>query len=86
MTEDGNYSEDFGKEKIGVFHDFDYESLEKWVLEIDRVGLRSTLTAGGDASVRRILDMYDKCQKDENGRLINRQGFVFFTSVILRTI
>lgn len=82
LTEDGNYSEDFGKEKIGVFHDFDYESLEKWVLEIDRVGLRSTLTAGGDASVRRILDMYDKCQKDENGRLINRQGFVFFTSVI----
>ena len=82
LTKDDKYADDFGKEKIGVFHDFDYESLEKWVLEIDRVGLRSTLTAGGDASVRRILDMYDKCQKDENGRLINRQGFVLFTSVI----
>lgn len=82
LDENGKYPANFGTEKIGVFKDFDYESLEKWVLEIDRVGLRSTLTAGGDASVRRILDMYDKCQKDENGRLVNRQGFVFFTSVI----
>lgn len=82
LTKDDCYADDFGKNKIGVFEDFDYESLEKWVLEIDRVGLRSTLTAGGDASVRRILDMYDKCQKDENGRLVNRQGFVLFTSVI----
>ena len=81
LTEDGNYSEDFGKEKIGVFHDFDYESLEKWVLEIDRVGLRSTLTAGGDASVRRILICTTNAKRrkwtpDQSSRIC------FFTSVI----
>ncbi|MBR2635885.1 MAG: amidohydrolase family protein [Oscillospiraceae bacterium] len=82
LNEDGSYPEGMETDPIGVFGEFTYEKLEKWVLEIDRVGIRSTLTAGGDAAVKRILDMYDKCQKDENGRLVNRQGFVFFTSVI----
>lgn len=51
----------------------DYEGIEKDVLEADRQGFRFTLHSEGDGAFRRILDIYDKCQK-EDGKLLNRHG------------
>lgn len=54
--------------------DISYEDIERQVLEADKNGLRFTLHSEGDASLKQILDIYDKCDKDENGRLKNRHG------------
>lgn len=52
----------------------DYENLERQVLEADRNGLRFTLHSEGDGAFHRILDIYGKCQKDGNGKLLHRHG------------
>ena len=51
----------------------DYALLEEDVLKADREGLRFTLHSEGDGSFHKILQIYDKCKK-ENGKLKNRHG------------
>lgn len=53
--------------------EIDYEAIERDVLAADRVGFRFTLHSEGDGAFRRILDIYDKCEKAD-GKLKNRHG------------
>ncbi len=52
----------------------DYKELERQVLEADKNHLRFTLHSEGDAALHKILAIYDKCEKDAEGKLINRHG------------
>lgn len=44
----------------------DYEALERTVLEADKKGFRCALHAEGDGAVRKVIDIFEKCRK-ENG-------------------
>lgn len=52
----------------------DYEAIKKDVLAADKAGLRFTLHAEGDGAFKKILDIYDLCEKDEKGHVKNRHG------------
>lgn len=52
----------------------DYENLKEQVLAADREGLRFTLHSEGDGAFKKILDIYEECEKDAGGKLKNRHG------------
>lgn len=52
----------------------DYDTIEKEVLLADENGFRFTLHSEGDGAFRRILDIYEKCRRNEDGSLQNRHG------------
>ena len=52
----------------------DYDTIEKEVLLADENGFRFTLHSEGDGAFRKILDIYEKCQRNEDGPLKNRHG------------
>lgn len=54
--------------------DIDYETIEKEVLLADENDFRFTLHSEGDGAFRKILDILDKCKKNEDGTLKNRHG------------
>lgn len=62
-----------GTESCGI-KKIDYEDLEKQVLEADKNGLRFTLHSEGDGAFHRILNIYEKCQRTADGKLVNRHG------------
>ncbi|MCQ2507410.1 MAG: amidohydrolase family protein [Dorea sp.] len=41
---------------------------------VDAEGFRFSLHAQGDAAISKVLDIYESCKRDENGRLINRHS------------
>lgn len=51
--------------------EIDYPLIEKELQEVDQSGFRYSLHAQGDGAVHKVMEMYDKCQK-ENGKLLNR--------------
>lgn len=51
----------------------DYDMIEKEVLAIDEKGFRFSLHAQGDGAIRKVLDIYEKCQK-KDGKLVNRHA------------
>lgn len=52
----------------------DYDTIEKEVLSADENGFRFTLHSEGDGAFRKILDIYEKCRRNEDGSLLNRHG------------
>lgn len=52
----------------------DYDTIEKEVLLADENGFRFTLHSEGDGAFRKILDIYEKCRRNEDGSLQNRHG------------
>ena len=54
--------------------DIDWEKLKNDVIEADRRGFRFSLHAQGDGAIAKTLDIYEKCQRDEEGRMINRHA------------
>lgn len=48
------------------FEEPDYEGLEQAVLEADKKGFRCALHAEGDNAVRKVIDIFEKCRR-ENG-------------------
>lgn len=54
--------------------DIDWNKLEKDTIEADKRGFRFSLHAQGDGAIAKTLDIYEKCQRDENGRMINRHA------------
>ena len=52
----------------------DYGTIEAETLAADAEGFRFSLHAQGDAAIAKVLDIYDKCKKDSNGRLLNRHA------------
>ncbi len=53
--------------------EIDYPLIEKELLEADENGFRYSLHAQGDGAVHKVVEMYDKCRK-ENGKLVNRHA------------
>lgn len=53
--------------------EIDYPLIEKELMEVDKNGFRYSLHAQGDGAVHKVVELYDKCRK-ENGRLINRHA------------
>lgn len=53
----------------------DYEALEKSVLQADRQGFRCALHAEGDLAVRKVIDIFEKCSK-ENGKRDARHAII----------
>ena len=52
----------------------DWKKLESDTLEADKRGFRFSLHAQGDGAIAKTLDIYEKCQRDEKGKLINRHA------------
>ena len=50
--------------------DIDWDLLANDTFKADTEGFRFSLHAQGDAAISKVLDIYDSCQKDENGKLI----------------
>ena len=52
----------------------DYMILKEQVLEADSKGMRFTIHSEGDGAFRKILDIFEECEKTEDGKLKNRHG------------
>lgn len=52
----------------------DWDLIRNEVLSADAEGFRFSLNAQGDASVAHVLDIFDECQKTQEGRVKNRQA------------
>ena len=52
----------------------DWAKLEKDTIEADKRGFRFSLHAQGDAAIAKVLDIYEKCQRDEKGKMVLRQA------------
>lgn len=50
----------------------DYNMIEQEVLAADKNGFRFALHAQGDAAISKAIEIFDKCQKDKAGRLLNK--------------
>jgi predicted amidohydrolase YtcJ len=53
--------------------EIDYDLIEKETLAADAENFRFSLHAQGDAAICKVLDIYEKCKR-ENGRLVNRHS------------
>lgn len=65
---DGYEDGDFCKMEI------DYEKLENDAILADSNGYRFSLHGQGDGAVSKIIDIFNKCKKNENGKLVNRHA------------
>ena len=54
--------------------EIDWKQLEEDVIEADRKGFRFSLHCQGDGAIEKALDIFEKCKRDENGRVILRQA------------
>jgi predicted amidohydrolase YtcJ len=52
----------------------DYPLIEREVLAADEAGFRFSLHAQGDAAIAKAVDIFEKCQRDSRGRLVNRHA------------
>ncbi len=50
----------------------DWDYIEKEALAADAADARFSLSTQGDGALRHVVDIYDKCKKDSNGKLVNR--------------
>ncbi len=74
VSNEGDLLQPYEGETYCCKKDIPYEAIEKQVLDADRMGIRFTLHSEGDGSFHKILDIYEQCQKDKDGRLVNRHG------------
>ena len=52
----------------------DWAGLEQDALAADAHGFRFSLHAQGDGAIAKTLDIFEKCARDENGKLVNRHA------------
>lgn len=52
----------------------DWEKLATETRAADAEGFRFSLHAQGDAAISKVLDIYETCLRDKNGRLVNRHS------------
>ena len=52
----------------------DWAEHERQVLEADAAGLRFSLHTQGDGAVAHAIDIFEKCQRDEDGKVVLRQA------------
>lgn len=54
--------------------DINWEKLGKEARAVDAEGFRFSLHAQGDGAIAKVLDIYETCKRDENGRMVNRHS------------
>ncbi len=54
--------------------DIDWAEHERQVLEADAAGLRFSLHTQGDAAVAHALDIFEKCRRDSDGKVVLRHA------------
>ncbi len=54
--------------------DIDWDKIAAETRAVDAEGFRFSLHAQGDAAISKVLDIYETCRRDENGRLVNRHS------------
>ena len=74
LAKQGHLVEPYEGDSTVCEKEIDYETIEKEVLLADENGFRFTLHSEGDGAFRRILDIYEKCRRNEDGTLQNRHG------------
>lgn len=74
LARQGHLTEPYEGTSTVCEKEIDYDTIEKEVLLADENGFRFTLHAEGDGAFRRILDIYEKCRRNEDGSLQNRHG------------
>lgn len=52
----------------------DWEKLAAETRAVDAEGFRFSLHAQGDAAISKVLDIYETCRRDKDGRLVNRHS------------
>ncbi len=71
---DGELKHPYCDKEITCNLDIDWNSIEKDVLAVDKAGLRYSLHAQGDGAIMKAIDIFEKCQRDNSGKLINRHA------------
>lgn len=54
--------------------DIDWHTISNEVHAADAEGFRFSLHAQGDAAIGKVLDIYETCERDKNGRMVNRHS------------
>lgn len=54
--------------------EIDWQTIEQEVLAADADGFRFSLNAQGDAAVARVVDIYSRCQRSDDGMLTHRHA------------
>lgn len=54
--------------------DIDWEKLGAETRTADAEGFRFSLHAQGDGAIAKVLDIYESCKRDENGKMVNRHS------------
>lgn len=54
--------------------DIDWQKLSDETHAVDAEGFRFSLHAQGDGAIAKVLDIYETCRRDENGRMVNRHA------------
>lgn len=54
--------------------DIDWDKLAAETRAVDAEGFRFSFHAQGDGAIGRVLDIYETCRRDENGRMVNRHA------------
>lgn len=54
--------------------DIDWDKIAAEARAVDAEGFRFSLHAQGDAAIAKVLDIYETCRRDENGKLVNRHS------------
>ncbi|WMJ81517.1 amidohydrolase family protein [Clostridium sp. MB40-C1] len=60
-------------ENVNCIMDINYDLIEKEVLLADKYNFRYSLHAQGDGAVHKVLNIYEKCKRDQ-GKCINRHA------------
>ena len=54
--------------------DINWDKLAAEARAVDAEGFRFSLHAQGDGAIAKVLDIYETCQRDENGKMVNRHS------------
>lgn len=54
--------------------DINWQKISDEAHAVDADGFRFSLHAQGDGAIAKVLDIYETCRRDENGRMVNRHS------------
>ncbi|MGD1816145.1 MAG: amidohydrolase family protein [Pleomorphochaeta sp.] len=71
---DGYIKQPYNNTNINCKIDIDWKTIENEVQKADENNFRFSLNAQGNAAVERVVEIFSKCKKDKNNKLINRHA------------
>lgn len=70
----GDLKKTYNCENITCKQFIDYNLIKNETLAADKENFRFSLHAQGDAAIENVLNIYNCCKKDNNGKLVNRHA------------